>query len=361
MKRNGKIEFLRFLFGFMVLAFHVQKYLPGEIKIGDTIDFAFFPHGAMGVEFFFLTSGFLMATNVFKRINEPAKISIGESTTIFLKNKIVSLLPLHLICFTLLFATQFYINDWGIKRALLKLIENIPSLLFIQMSGFNGSVINHIEWYISVMLLSMLIIYPILKKNYMLFVRVIAPIISIFAIGFLYKNAKMLGGVSIWYSVVFRGFVRGFAEICLGTVCFEISRNIQKQKFNSIQKILFSFVELAVWCSAFGLIMFTVPKTYQFYILLFIAAGITLTFSDVSFGKKIFNNKFFYFLGKISLPLYLCQLTTIQLSNHLISHLPMTDRMIYTIVATFILALILQGIDTLIKKLLSMKKQQIKA
>ena len=104
----------------------------------------------------------------------------------------------------------------------------------------------------------------------------------------------MLGGVSIWYSVVFRGFVRGFAEICLGTVCFEISRNIQKQKFNSIQKILFSFVELAVWCSAFGLIMFTVPKTYQFYILLFIAAGITLTFSDVSFGKKIFNNEFFY-------------------------------------------------------------------
>ncbi len=356
MKRNGKIEFLRFLFGFMVLAFHVQKYLPGEIRIGDTINFAFFPHGAMGVEFFFLTSGFLMAANVFKRINESPKISIGESTTIFLKSKITALLPLHLICFVLLFATQFYINDWGVKRAVLKFIENIPSLLFIQMSGFNGSGINHIEWYISVMILSMLIIYPIMKKNYMLFVRVIAPIISIFAIGTLYRNASMLGGVGIWYSVVYRGFVRGFAEICLGTVCFEISRNIQKRSFTKIQKIAFGFGELAIWCIAFGMIMFTVPKTYQFYILLFLALGITLTFSDISYGKKIFNNKFFYFLGKLSLPLYLCQLTTIQLSNHLISHLPMTNRMIYTIIGTFILALVLQGIDTVIKKLLSSKK-----
>ena len=203
----------------------------------------------------------------------------------------------------------------------------------------------------------MLIIYPILKKNYIMFVRVIAPIISIFAIGWLYQNASMLGGVSVWYSVVYRGFIRGFAEICLGTVCFEISQNIQKRKFNNIQKTLFGLFELIVWISAFTLIMFTVPKTYQFYILILLALGITLTFSGVSFGNRIFNNKFFYFLGKISLPLYLCQLSTIQLSNHLISHLPMTNRMIYTIVATFILALILQGADTLIKNFFAARKR----
>lgn len=70
-KKNGKIEFYRFIFCIAILLFHMQKYLLGEASLTNGIHFALFPHGAMGVEFFFLLSGFLMAKSVYKSIPPP--------------------------------------------------------------------------------------------------------------------------------------------------------------------------------------------------------------------------------------------------------------------------------------------------
>ena len=70
MKRNGKIELLRFIASVYVLMFHIDKYvlkLP-PFKFSNEISLAFFPHGSVGVEFFFLVSGYLMARTAFKHI-----------------------------------------------------------------------------------------------------------------------------------------------------------------------------------------------------------------------------------------------------------------------------------------------------
>ena len=64
--RNGKIEFFRFFFSIAVLLFHLEKYILGESKCGGDIGLSLFVHGAMGVEFFFLVSGFLMAKSAQK-------------------------------------------------------------------------------------------------------------------------------------------------------------------------------------------------------------------------------------------------------------------------------------------------------
>lgn len=57
-KKNGTIEFLRFVFCISVLMYHVGKYTLGSISLNGNIHLAFFPHGSIGVEFFFLVKDF---------------------------------------------------------------------------------------------------------------------------------------------------------------------------------------------------------------------------------------------------------------------------------------------------------------
>ena len=62
--RNGKVELYRFIFSVIILLFHAylaDPLQPNVNQVGTTL--AMFPQGALGVEFFFLLSGFLMARN----------------------------------------------------------------------------------------------------------------------------------------------------------------------------------------------------------------------------------------------------------------------------------------------------------
>ena len=64
-KRNGTIDILRFLFCIGILLFHIEKYIFEEPSLKNGIHFDFFPHGSIGVEFFFLVTGWLMAKSIF--------------------------------------------------------------------------------------------------------------------------------------------------------------------------------------------------------------------------------------------------------------------------------------------------------
>ncbi len=53
MKRNGKIELMRFVFCISILLYHINSDLwDGKKLLSDNI--SFFAHGRTGVEFFFL-------------------------------------------------------------------------------------------------------------------------------------------------------------------------------------------------------------------------------------------------------------------------------------------------------------------
>lgn len=72
--KNNTIEFLRFAFCIAILVFHIGKYLFGEPELGHGIHLALFPHGSLGVEFFFILSGLLMAASIKKEINKKTII-----------------------------------------------------------------------------------------------------------------------------------------------------------------------------------------------------------------------------------------------------------------------------------------------
>ena len=63
-RKNGRVEFLRFIFALAILFFHIHKSFAGDdvIELGNT-GLNFFARGYIGVEFFFLVSGYLLAAS----------------------------------------------------------------------------------------------------------------------------------------------------------------------------------------------------------------------------------------------------------------------------------------------------------
>lgn len=97
-QKNGGIELLRFLFCLIVLLFHEQKYLLGEASLKHGVRLAFFPHGSIGVEFFFVLSGALMASSISRK---QADTPTPQEYLGFLSRKYRSIFPQHLVAFVI--------------------------------------------------------------------------------------------------------------------------------------------------------------------------------------------------------------------------------------------------------------------
>lgn len=350
MKRNGKIELLRFIFSIGVLCFHVQKYVSAEILPSSPIRFDFFTHGAMGVEFFFIVSGYLMASSVFYTKDKDKQLSLGKSTALFMKKKFMGIFPMHCLVFIPVFAATAFSRNWGISECLKKLVDSIPGFFFLQMAGFKGTYINHIEWYLSAMLICMFLIYPLLRKFYKAFTNIIAPLVAILILGYMAHTYGKLTGVMSWEGFFYRGMLRGFSELCLGTVCFEICRHLKEIKANKKTKILFTVAEIILWLLSFVLIMTTVSYYYEFHTLICISAATTITFSGLGYGSTLFDNKLFIYLGKLSLPIYLSQLILIELVPAYLGYLPTNVQMLIAIAGTLIISVGLLHLTELITR-----------
>ena len=87
--KNGVIEFMRFLFASGIVFFHTSRDFWNNQKIIGQIghfQVTFFRKGNIGVEFFFLVSGCLLASHIYK-LNSPV-LSVGEETVGFLWKKV---------------------------------------------------------------------------------------------------------------------------------------------------------------------------------------------------------------------------------------------------------------------------------
>ena len=75
--------------------------------------------------------------------------------------------------------------------------------------------------------------------------------------------------------------------------------------------------------------------------LFYIALGVTCSVSGLSYGSRLFNNKLFFYLGKLSLPIYLCQLIPITLVPKLLDSLPGEQQALVCFVSTIVLSVAL--------------------
>lgn len=303
-KRNGKIELMRFVFTMYVLCFHINLGV-WENKKGFTETISFFRHGNLGVEFFFLVSGFLMAATL-NRYQEPPKDStqLTNETLSFLWRKLKGILPYHLFFSAVMGLFMIVAGQYQ------NLIIGLPSLLFFNRTGFMaGKAILGVEWYIGSMLTAMIILYPLGRKGGSFFTRVVAPFAGIMIIGWMTKTQGLLSSAGRWDGLTFHCNLRAIAELCLGIACFEVCSAMQRHNFTKFQKFLLSAAEFLGYAFATFYICSFMPYCYECYVLIVLCISVTISFSQQGLlGKnKLFQHPIFSFLGGITLPIYLIQ------------------------------------------------------
>ena len=338
-KRNGKIELLRFVFFVGVLLFHLNKDLySSKLFFGEYL--SFFSHGYIAVEFFFVLSGFFMAKSAMK---SGSNGSIGSETVVFMKKKILSILPAHIICFAITFILVCILEKVNLQQFIINAVQSIPAFLFLNKTGISVKNIIPPEWYISCMLFALALLFPLCRKFKKTFTHIIAPAFAILFIGYFVHKYDALGVKDGWSVLMMKGQSRAIAEIALGASVYAISCKLKTLHFSRRQKVILTVFESLLFIAVMYYSVSRLKRSYDPIFLMAIMAMIALVMSDQTLLNGIFQNRFVFYLGKLSLPAYLVQTFTRRLVESYLSFLPAKIQVLVIFISTIALgALILE-------------------
>lgn len=308
-KRNEGIEIMRFIFSILILLGHSASSFLG----GGEHRFALGKQGAIGVEFFFILSGILMAKTCDRNMQaEGQKLTykeLGDETISFLKKKYFSIYPTHIITFIIMFMEYVCISNISVINAAKVLVYALPEIFLFHMNGLRMENINPNDWYISAMLIAMLFLYPLLKKYGTLFSKVLAPIITLVILGYCYlttgsmtpSDTTLLGGLAI------KGTLRAIAEISLGTIVYEALKYINKISFKKRGIWLLRLIESFCYLSTIAVSSTDSDAKWYFPFIFVLAAGLLITFSKYSIFAGLKHSNIILYLGNLSMTIFVCQ------------------------------------------------------
>lgn len=341
--RIGFIELLRFIFSVFVMLYHCSYININNIQ--------FFSNSYIAVEFFFILSGYF----TIKSINEKYKISLNIWQCI--KLTLVKFKKIYLyVIFSLFFLIIFYsiIFNWSYYIIIQQFLSHIFEFLLLQVTGLQGNYLNlYIMplWFLSVLLIITPIFIYFYSKNENL-MDLLCCIIPIFGYGFLMIS---YGTLNVWSESILGipfavAFLRGISGFSLGIIIFEINNNYSFFKMNSFISSCISGGLLSI---IFLFLIFDI-NIMDTSIVLLIFIFLLLLFSNTSyFTLKLFNSKFFLFLGSLSLPIYVFHTVSIVLVEHFFANNPYS--LLYYLLITVLFSIIL---DNLITTILNKLKKQ---
>ena len=303
--RNGTIEILRFIFIWVVVCYHANPMFSFS---------KFFTGGFMAVEFFFILSGFFMA----HAAKKPPVDQTGRDAFDFLKHKISAIYPSFLICFITGFIVREYFGAGYVSSHFLyRVIYSFGELGFLQMAGYPAYCVTGVGWYLSALFLCMLFLYPLLRKYQSVFVFVLAPLLSIFLIGFMVRtNGNVNVPDYLYFDVVYKGVLRGTADICLGCMCFYLCCYWKTLSWTRAGKRALTCVE--VFCYAAALFMTTVShvRPFSVFIVVLFVLSVAATMSGKTLLAGKLDGKVSLFLGEWSVTVFFSHFYWLDILQH---------------------------------------------
>lgn len=349
-QKNAVIELLRFVYASCIIFFHVSRFdlhfATNTLYTLGPWNVCFFRMGNLSVEFFFVVSGYLMASSVYRKITagQKSQLSIGEETCAFLFRKVRSIYPYYALAFSYIAAVML-IKDHDIAS----ILRCLPSLLFLQRTGISEESFVSLAWYVSSMLMAMAVIYPLLKKYYYTFTTLIAPLGGLMLIGILIRMTGNLLGTLDWFGFTYKCNLRALAEIALGTCCFEISRRLQQVSLSTAARVILSLT--AVLCIPASIAyMCSDSLDYNGQYLLMILYMVTVIFSRAGIlgsSDLLYHSRLFIYLGSLSVPMFFFQNIFRNLLTMLFKDITIVPAVLFVYLDTILLSAI---INLLIKR-----------
>ena len=239
----NKIELLRFIFSLMVVFCHAHVFLQGDDPL--------FKSGSLAVEFFFILSGFLMMQSIEKKMVVEVNVQyLGKETRNFILKKIKGVYPEALIAYVIGFLVVSYSSSLTIVEMVKKFMLTFYEIVFVNFFGL-GSVgfqaVNYATWYISSMLLCMVILYPLIRKWPDVMLNIVIPMTMLFAFGYLFRNYPHPRTPGLWIGAIFKGNIRGWANLCAGILSYYICKSIKKVRYNRLSRFFLTIIECGVY------------------------------------------------------------------------------------------------------------------
>ena len=154
----------------------------------------------------------------------------------------------------------------------------------------------------SSMLIIMFVLAPIIIRCRKIYTYYIAPILSMALTAVIFKKCNTFNVFILKGNLVWLANARALAEISFGIIIYEVT---EKGLFDKFNRKLLLFAEFVCYLITFTYAFKELDRTLEPSVLLVLILGVTLTFNKKT-SLNFLNNKFVYFLGKLSLAVYLC-------------------------------------------------------
>lgn len=288
MKRNNAIEFWRFIIIAFVIMLHFDEDYVGK--------YMFFSGGYLGVDFFFILSGFFLM-NTYEKSHKSEHY--GKEAIMYLIHRLKKLYPEYLLSFIVITTYKFLIYKWSLLDLIKNLYDGRYELTMTHYLGIDVAMTQRSIWYISVLVVLSYFIYYLVAKHKEVFIYFIGPIFIILIYVYIARTYGRLGIQTEYIGIVSGGLLRGFADMALGCICYKFTEYFKEKKLTCFGKFILNIVEtlnifiiLYILKNGFTINDFTI--LFSFFVL------ICISFVNKTYITKIINNKISGFLGSLN-------------------------------------------------------------
>lgn len=297
-KRNNALEFYRFVFVAFIFLMHFRSY--GNFSF----DKNYFSAGYLGVEYFFILSGFFMMQRIENKFKtRQADFSAEKSTVSFFVSRVKRLYPLYISALVFFLAVVKIVNH---DYSLYSHIKNGLSDFVMLQVFFAKEPVNLHLWFVSGLLWGSFLAYYLALKLREKYTHIIAPLFFLGYAGYCYYKFGKIDITCI--SPVFLGaFFRAFSEIGFGCTLYCVCEFLKKREFGKIEKLALNVLEV-ILPLAIGYVAWRGHWNMLDFVGLFlICALILVTALGKGFVSKLLNNKLSGVLGSVTYAMYLNQ------------------------------------------------------
>lgn len=344
-KRNGYLDFLKFLFSLGIIGVH-----------SDACGFSFrlISAGYLGVEFFFLVSGYFVARQATK---DRKKSGNTQAISNFFIKRICSFFPFYFVAFLYSFVIHNVVNRSAtFPDVLYKLYSSLFDILPLQIGNLPSLCVTGVQWYIGSLFVISPVLYALIFKYGSSFTKVFAPIIGVFSLGIV---CFQIGTLSVPGTIIYNTFLCGLfiaaGDLFLGAAVYEISETLSKLNFTRIGLWSLHIMRTVLLASAMVLVFANSTGYNDLAFILIIFVYLCLLFGHPVNLPNGLNN-ICSELGKISMVAFMVHVKTGELVNYCCTGISEPERFVLYYLISIAVAYILYYVTKFLNENTKLKK-----